>query len=145
MEVDYIIIKFKDLINQTIRIRFNYSTLKAFVSLSATLFEVTVIKNSRGLGLSMTGGIESTSPWAGLVRIKKIYPQTPAWLCGQLQIGDIILEANSNFLTGLTSHVSYLLVCYLQLDFCVLPTKSSNNYIYTKHILKYLLANQYSF
>ena len=80
-----------------------------FSFITATLFEVTVIKNSRGLGLSMTGGIESSAPWPGLVRIKKIYPQTPAWLCGQLQVGDIILEANSEFLTGLTSHVSMLL------------------------------------
>ncbi|XP_068207308.1 uncharacterized protein [Palaemon carinicauda] len=69
-----------------------------------TIFEVTVIKNLRGLGLALTGGIECDAPCAGLVRIKKLYPQTPAWLCGQLQAGDIILQANNHQLTGLTSH-----------------------------------------
>lgn len=71
-----------------------------------TTFQVTVIKNLRGLGLAVTGGIECDLPYAGLIRIKKLYPQTPAWLCGQLEVGDILLQANDNPLTGLTSHVS---------------------------------------
>lgn len=69
-----------------------------------TIFEVTVIKNLRGLGLAVCGGIESQGPYAGLIRIKKLYPQTPAWLCGQLEVGDILLHANNNPLTGLSSH-----------------------------------------
>nr|XP_045625779.1 tyrosine-protein phosphatase non-receptor type 13-like isoform X1 [Procambarus clarkii] len=69
-----------------------------------TLFEVTVIKNLRGLGLAVTGGIECDVPFAGLIRIKKLYPQTPAWLCGQLEVGDILLHANTQPLTGLSSH-----------------------------------------
>ncbi|XP_063845272.1 tyrosine-protein phosphatase non-receptor type 13-like isoform X2 [Scylla paramamosain] len=69
-----------------------------------TIFEVTVIKNLRGLGLAVCGGIESQGPYAGLIRIKKLYPQTPAWLCGQLEVGDILLHANGNPLTGLSSH-----------------------------------------
>ncbi|XP_076046929.1 uncharacterized protein LOC143028541 [Oratosquilla oratoria] len=68
------------------------------------MFEVTVVKNSRGLGLAVTGGVESTGPWAGLIRIKRLYPQTPAWLCGQLQSGDIILAANGVSFIGLSSH-----------------------------------------
>ncbi|XP_064081867.1 uncharacterized protein LOC135198224 [Macrobrachium nipponense] len=79
--------------------------MKLFPFISeGTLFEVTVIKNLRGLGLALTGGIECDVPFAGLVRIKKLYPQTPAWLCGQLQVGDIILQANNHQLTGLSSH-----------------------------------------
>lgn len=69
-----------------------------------TVFEVTVIKNLRGLGLAVTGGIECDVPQAGLIRIKKLYPQTPAWLCGQLEVGDILLHANTQPLTGLSSH-----------------------------------------
>ncbi|XP_045129393.1 mucin-5AC-like [Portunus trituberculatus] len=69
-----------------------------------TIFEVTVIKNLRGLGLAVCGGIESQGPYAGLIRIKKLYPQTPAWLCGQLEVGDVLLHANDNPLTGLSSH-----------------------------------------
>ena len=70
------------------------------------MFDVTVEKNSRGLGLSLTGGCETKGPYAGLLRVKKLYPQMPAWLCGQLQLGDIILEANQLVLSGLASHVS---------------------------------------
>lgn len=70
----------------------------------STSFEVCVVKNLRGLGLAVTGGVECEVPWAGLIRIKKLYPQTPAWLCGQLRIGDIVLSANSQPLTGLQSH-----------------------------------------
>lgn len=69
--------------------------------------EVTVIKNLRGLGLAVCGGIECQDPYAGLIRIKKLYPQTPAWLCGQLEVGDILLHANGNPLTGLSSNVSF--------------------------------------
>ncbi|XP_047740369.1 tyrosine-protein phosphatase non-receptor type 13 isoform X3 [Hyalella azteca] len=69
-----------------------------------TLFDVTLEKNSRGLGLSLCGGRESKGPHAGLLRVKKLYPQMPAWLCGQLRVGDIILEANCTVMTGLTSH-----------------------------------------
>ena len=74
---------------------------------AGTIFEVTVIKNLRGLGLAVCGGIESQGPYAGLIRIKKLYPQTPAWLCGQLEVGDGLLYANGNPLTGLSSHVSH--------------------------------------
>lgn len=74
-----------------------------FIS-EGTVFEVTVIKNLRGLGLAVCGGIECQDPYAGLIRIKKLYPQTPAWLCGQLEVGDVLLHANGNPLTGLSSH-----------------------------------------
>ena len=71
-----------------------------------TIFEVTVIKNSRGLGIALTGGIECDVHLAGLIRIRKVYPQTPAYMSGQLEPDDFILRANRNILTGLTSHVS---------------------------------------
>lgn len=77
-----------------------------FFHFTGTMFEVTVIKNLRGLGLAVCGGIECKDPYAGLIRIKKLYPQTPAWLCGQLEVGDVLLNANGSPLTGLSSHVS---------------------------------------
>ncbi|KAF2352688.1 PDZ domain [Trinorchestia longiramus] len=68
------------------------------------LFDVTIEKNSRGLGMSVTGGRETRGMYAGLIRVKKLYPQMPAWLCGQLRLGDVLLEANGTQLSGLTSH-----------------------------------------
>jgi predicted metalloprotease with PDZ domain len=41
----------------------------------------------------------------GYIRIKKIYPTTPASECGNLLPGDILLAANGVELTGLTSSV----------------------------------------
>lgn len=85
--------------------------------ISATLFDVTIKKTSRGLGLALTGGVECESCLLpGLIRIRKLYPQTPAWICGRLQVNDFILEANGKQLTGLTSHVicNYFLFKYLQ-------------------------------
>ncbi|KAB7499009.1 FERM and PDZ domain-containing protein 2 [Armadillidium nasatum] len=63
----------------------------------STLFDITVFKNSRGLGLAVTGGIEcDTGVLPGLIRIRKIYPQTPAWLCGQLQEALEVLRVAGN-------------------------------------------------
>lgn len=62
-------------------------------------------KGSRGLGLSVTGGIDSTGSWPGLIRVKRLFPHQLAAACGQLNVGDIILEANGVTLTGLTNYV----------------------------------------
>ena len=72
-----------------------------------SMFEVVVEKNSRGIGLSLCGGCETKGLYSGLLYIKKLYPQMPAWLCGQLRQGDIVLEANGQCLSGMTSHVSH--------------------------------------
>ncbi|XP_049783809.1 tyrosine-protein phosphatase non-receptor type 13-like [Schistocerca cancellata] len=67
-------------------------------------FEVQLVKGSRGLGLSVCGGADSAERWPGLVRVKRLFPQQPAWLCGRLQPGDILLAANGVSLVGLTDY-----------------------------------------
>lgn len=69
-------------------------------------FSVQVIKNERGLGISVYGGIDANVPYRGLIRIKRLFPNQSAWSTGMLQPGDILLEANEIPLTGLTNHVS---------------------------------------
>lgn len=70
------------------------------------MFEVRLTKGTRGLGLSVTGGADSTEPWPGLVRVKRLFPHQPAWTDGRLAPGDVLLEANSVPLTGLSNYVS---------------------------------------
>lgn len=86
--------------------------------------KVTVLKTAQGLGLSVTGGVASSTPgtfsspsatldavltscsWPGLIRIKKIFPHGAAWQTGQLAVGDVLLAANGQPLTGCTNYVS---------------------------------------
>lgn len=68
-------------------------------------FSVQVVKNERGLGISVYGGIDANVPYRGLIRIKRLFPNQSAWSTGMLQPGDILLEANDTPLTGLTNHV----------------------------------------
>lgn len=71
-------------------------------------FSVQVIKNERGLGISVYGGIDTNVPYRGLIRIKRLFPNQSAWSTGMLAPGDILLEANEAPLTGLTNHVILL-------------------------------------
>lgn len=82
------------------------------------------MKTVQGLGLSVTGGVAPTTPtagfsspavmdsalvtcsWPGLIRIKKIFPHGAAWQTGQLVVGDVLLAANGQPLTGCTNYVS---------------------------------------
>jgi C-terminal processing protease CtpA/Prc len=73
---------------------------------SESTFVVKLTKSSRGLGLSVTGGIDSGGSWPGLIRIKRLFPHQPASACGLLNVGDLIIEANGITLTGLTNYVS---------------------------------------
>lgn len=68
-------------------------------------FPVQITKGPRGLGLSVSGGIDSSSAFAGLIRIKRLFPHQVAWSTGMLQQGDILLAANDIPLTGLTNYV----------------------------------------
>lgn len=76
--------------------------------LSDSVFLVQVPKGTRGLGLSVSGGSDSSAPFPGLIRIKRLFPHQAAWATGMLQPGDILLEANGIPLTGLTNYVSSL-------------------------------------
>lgn len=77
-----------------------------FLSVTETTFAVSLAKGSRGLGLSVTGGIDSGGSWPGLIRVKRLFPHQPAAVSGVLNVGDLILEANGVALTGLTNYVS---------------------------------------
>ncbi|KAK0075065.1 hypothetical protein PV326_011919, partial [Microctonus aethiopoides] len=62
-------------------------------------FRIILLKNSRGLGLSVSGG-----GTIGPVRVKRLFPQQPAALSNQLKPGDILLSANGVPLSGLTNY-----------------------------------------
>ena len=64
--------------------------------------------------MSVSGGIDSSAPYPGLVRIKRLFPHQAAWATGKLQPGDILLEANGIILTGLTNNVrTYIIQAFL--------------------------------
>ena len=65
-------------------------------------FEVTIQRNSLGLGLSIMGGPDGGPPFKHLIRVKKLFPLQPAWQTGMIQPGDILLKADQKILTGLT-------------------------------------------
>ncbi|XP_052900238.1 uncharacterized protein LOC128306690 isoform X2 [Anopheles moucheti] len=71
-----------------------------------SIFFVQVSKGSRGLGFSVSGGTDSSAPYPGLIRIKRLFPHQAAWATGMLQPGDILLEANGVPLTGLTNYLA---------------------------------------
>ncbi|XP_071051567.1 tyrosine-protein phosphatase non-receptor type 13-like isoform X2 [Onthophagus taurus] len=67
-------------------------------------FTVSLSKGSRGLGLSVTGGVDSGGSWPGLIRVKRLFPHQPASSSEMLNVGDLILEVNGITLTGLTNY-----------------------------------------
>ena len=76
--------------------------------IAENLFEVNLSKGSRGLGFSVTGGIDcQNEPWPGIIRIKRLFPHQPAWQDGKLAPGDVLLEADGTPLTGLTNYVRF--------------------------------------
>jgi len=69
---------------------------------SSTTFEVDVKRNSLGLGFSIMGGPDAPHPYTNLIRIKKVFPLQPAWECGQLRPGDVLLKVDDSSLVSLT-------------------------------------------
>lgn len=67
-----------------------------------------IAKGPRGLGLSVSGGVDTNAAFPGLIRIKRLFPHQAAWSTGMLQPGDILLAANGITLTGLTNYVRFL-------------------------------------
>ncbi|KAI5750359.1 hypothetical protein M8J76_015046 [Diaphorina citri] len=72
-----------------------------FINQNSSTFLVCIEKGSRGLGLSVMGGCDTEDH---LIRIKRIFPHTPAAQCGVLSQGDVILTVNDVPLTGLTNY-----------------------------------------
>ena len=68
---------------------------------ASNTFEVHLQRNSLGLGFSLCGGPSAAPPWAGLVRVKKIFPLQPAWLDGRLRCGDVLVRAGGVGLVGI--------------------------------------------
>ncbi|KAM7305000.1 multiple PDZ domain protein [Ixodes scapularis] len=66
------------------------------------IFTVELRKSSRGLGIGIlrVGSNSNGEKASCFVRIHELYPQQPAQLSGQLQIGDVILKVNGVRLFG---------------------------------------------
>ncbi|CAN7993228.1 unnamed protein product, partial [Ixodes hexagonus] len=69
---------------------------------AARVFTVELRKSSRGLGIGIlkAGSDSDGRKDSCFVRIHELYPQQPAQLSGQLQIGDVILKVNGVRLFG---------------------------------------------
>lgn len=87
-----------------------YHTITSAFAVPDSTFTVTLMKGTRGLGLSVTGGVDTEEPWPGLIRIKRLFPHQPAWQSGQLAQGDFLLVVNNTSLVGLTNYVSTLYI-----------------------------------
>lgn len=88
------------------RTHFSSSRLLVIDSRTECCFNVQITKDASGLGLSVSGGSDSTGPYPGLIRIKRLFPHQVAWATGLLQPGDVLLAANDVPLTNLTNYVS---------------------------------------
>ncbi|KAF5281106.1 hypothetical protein FQR65_LT02972 [Abscondita terminalis] len=62
-------------------------------------FCTSLIKSSRGLGITIIGGDDGVDEF---LQIKSIVPKGPAWLDGQLQTGDVIVYVNEMCVLGYT-------------------------------------------
>jgi hypothetical protein len=80
--------------------------LHCLLCVAEATFQVGLLKGGRGLGLSVTGGVDSAEQWPGLIRIKRLFPDQPASQTGWLRQGDALLAANGVPLIGLTNCVS---------------------------------------
>lgn len=87
-------------------------TIASEFAVADSTFTVTLMKGTRGLGLSVTGGVDTEEPWPGLIRIKRLFPHQPAWQSGQLAQGDFLLVVNNTSLVGLTNYVSTLIITF---------------------------------
>lgn len=69
---------------------------------------MTLTKGSSGLGFSVLGGKDPSSPdpRLSLVRVKKIFPLGAAAQSKKLQLGDVILRVNDKSVEGLSHAVS---------------------------------------
>ena len=79
-------------------------------SFSENSYLVKLRKGSSGLGFSIAGGTDAdTDPLKMVVRIKQIFPASPAAHSGKLRIGDVILQVNKQRTDGMKRSVSIAL------------------------------------
>ncbi|XP_011185473.1 membrane-associated guanylate kinase, WW and PDZ domain-containing protein 1 [Zeugodacus cucurbitae] len=60
-----------------------------------------LVKSARGLGITIVGGDDGAEEF---LQIKSIVPHGPAWLDGQLQMGDVLMYVNDTCVLGFTHH-----------------------------------------
>ena len=78
---------------------------RIFISENSNL--VKLHKGSSGLGFSVAGGTDAdTDLLKRIVRIKQIFPASPASHSGELRVGDVILQINGQRIDGLKRCVS---------------------------------------
>ncbi|XP_072310859.1 tyrosine-protein phosphatase non-receptor type 13 [Eucyclogobius newberryi] len=70
------------------------------------MFEVTLLKNTSGLGFSFSRdeNVPREASGASMVRVKKLFPGQPAAESGRIRVGDVILKVNQTPLKGLSQH-----------------------------------------
>ncbi|XP_061389623.1 membrane-associated guanylate kinase, WW and PDZ domain-containing protein 1, partial [Musca vetustissima] len=62
----------------------------------------TLLKSARGLGITIVGG--DGDGVEEFLQIKSIVPNGPAWLDGQLQMGDVLVYVNDTCVLGFSHH-----------------------------------------
>lgn len=62
-------------------------------------YRTSLVKSSRGLGFTIVGGDDNVDEF---LQIKSVVPNGPAWLDGQLQMGDVIVFVNDICVLGYT-------------------------------------------
>lgn len=62
----------------------------------------TLLKSARGLGITIVGG--DGDGVEEFLQIKSIVPNGPAWVDGQLQMGDVLVYVNDTCVLGFTHH-----------------------------------------
>uniref|UniRef100_A0A1I8NZU0 Membrane-associated guanylate kinase, WW and PDZ domain-containing protein 1 n=1 Tax=Stomoxys calcitrans TaxID=35570 RepID=A0A1I8NZU0_STOCA len=62
----------------------------------------TLLKSARGLGITIVGG--DGDGLEEFLQIKSIVPNGPAWVDGQLQMGDVLVYVNDTCVLGFTHH-----------------------------------------
>ncbi|KAL6469588.1 hypothetical protein MHYP_G00207070, partial [Metynnis hypsauchen] len=70
------------------------------------VFEVSLLKNSSGLGFSFSReeNVPEEPHGTSMVRVKKLFPGQPAAESGLIEVGDVILRVNQTSLKGLSQH-----------------------------------------
>nr|XP_040234287.2 membrane-associated guanylate kinase, WW and PDZ domain-containing protein 1 [Anopheles coluzzii] len=61
----------------------------------------TLVKSIRGLGFTIVGGDDNVEEF---LQIKSIVPNGPAWMDGQLKMGDVLVYVNDICVLGFTHH-----------------------------------------
>ncbi|XP_037401932.1 tyrosine-protein phosphatase non-receptor type 13 isoform X2 [Pygocentrus nattereri] len=70
------------------------------------MFEVSLLKNSSGLGFSFSReeNVPEEPHGTSMVRVKKLFPGQPAAESSLIEVGDVILRVNQTSLKGLSQH-----------------------------------------